>query len=70
VAPARTPRPVIDRLQQSLKAALANPELREQLATREDSEAIAGTPEELAKLMRSEYDRWGKIIRAHGIKGE
>jgi tripartite-type tricarboxylate transporter receptor subunit TctC len=70
VAPAKTPRPIIDRLQQSLKAAVSNPELREQLATREDSEAIAGTPEELAKLMRSEYDRWGKIIRTHGIKGE
>jgi tripartite-type tricarboxylate transporter receptor subunit TctC len=70
VAPARTPRPIIDRLQQALKAAVSNPELREQLALREDSEAIAGTPEELAKLMRSEYDRWGKIIKAHGIKGE
>jgi tripartite-type tricarboxylate transporter receptor subunit TctC len=70
VAPAKTPRPIIDRLQKSLKAALSNPELREQLALREDSEAIAGTPEELAKLMRSEYDRWGKIIKAHGIKGE
>jgi tripartite-type tricarboxylate transporter receptor subunit TctC len=70
VAPAKTPRPIIDRLQQSLKAALSNPELREQLATREDSEAVAGTPEELAKLMRSEYERWGKIIRTHGIKGE
>jgi hypothetical protein len=28
------------------------------------------TPEELARLMRSEYERWGKIIRTHGIKGE
>jgi len=61
---------VILKLQQTLAATVSNPELREQLAAREDSEAIAGTPEELAKLMRTEYDRWGKMIRAHGIKGE
>jgi tripartite-type tricarboxylate transporter receptor subunit TctC len=70
VAPARTPKAAIARLQQTLAATLAHPELREQLATREDSEAIGGTPEELAKLMRSEYDRWGKIIKAIGVKGE
>jgi tripartite-type tricarboxylate transporter receptor subunit TctC len=70
VAPARTPRPVIDRVQKTLAQTLSIPELREQLAMREDSEAIGGTPEALAKLMRSEYDRWGKIIRTHGIKGE
>jgi tripartite-type tricarboxylate transporter receptor subunit TctC len=70
VAPARTPKAAIARLQQTLAATLSNPELREQLAMREDSEAIGGTPEELAKLMRSESDRWGKIIKAIGVKGE
>jgi len=70
VVPAKTPKAAIAKLQQTLAATLANPELREQLASREDSEAIASTPEELAKLMRTEYDRWGKIIRTHGIKGE
>jgi len=70
VAPAKTPKPVIAKLQQTLAATLSNTELRDQLAAREDSEAIGGTPEELGKLMRSEYDRWGKIIRTHGIKGE
>lgn len=70
VAPAKTPRAAILKLQQTLATTLSNTELREQLAAREDSEAIGGTPEELAKLMRAEYDRWGKMIRAHGIKGE
>jgi tripartite-type tricarboxylate transporter receptor subunit TctC len=70
VAPAKTPRPVILKLQQSLAATLSNQELRAQLAAREDSEAIGGTPEELAKLMHTEYDRWGKMIRAIGVKGE
>jgi hypothetical protein len=44
--------------------------LRDQLATREDSEAIGSTPEAFARLMRSEYDRWGKMIRELGVKGE
>ena len=70
VAPARTPRAVIAKLQQTLAATLSNPELREQLAAREDSEAIGSTPEEFARLMRSEYDRWGKMIKTIGVKGE
>ena len=70
VAPAKTPKAVISKLQQTLAATLSNPELREQLATREDSEAIGSTPEEFAKLMRTEYDRWGKMIKAIGVKGE
>jgi len=70
VAPAKTPKAVIAKLQQTLAATLSNQELRDQLAAREDSEAIGSTPEEFAKLMRSEYDRWGKMIKAIGVKGE
>lgn len=70
VAPAKTPKAVIAKLQQTLAATLSNQELRDQLATREDSEAIGSTPEEFARLMRSEYDRWGKMIKAIGVKGE
>ena len=70
VAPAKTPRAVINKLQQTLAVTLSNQELRDQLATREDSEAIGGTPEELAKLMHTESDRWGKMIKAIGVKGE
>jgi tripartite-type tricarboxylate transporter receptor subunit TctC len=70
VAPTKTPKAIIAKLQQTLAVTLSNQELRDQLAAREDSEAIGSTPEEFGKLMRSEYDRWGKIIKTHGIKGE
>ena len=70
VAPARTPKPVIAKLQQTLAATLSNPELKEQLLVREDSEAVGGTPEELAKLLRSESAKWSKIIKAVGVKAE
>jgi len=70
VAPARTPKPVIARLQRTLAATLANPELREQLRLREDSVAVGSTPGETAKLLRTESERFGRIIREAGIRGE
>jgi tripartite-type tricarboxylate transporter receptor subunit TctC len=70
VAPARTPKPIVAKLHQTLAATLANVELREQLLAREDSEAVGGTPEALATLLRSESAKWGKIIKAVGVKGE
>lgn len=70
VAPARTPKPVIARLHQTLAATLANAELRDQLLTNEDSDAVGGTPEELTRLLRSESAKWGRIIKTIGVKGE
>jgi tripartite-type tricarboxylate transporter receptor subunit TctC len=70
VAPAGTPRAVINRLQQTLKATLSGAELKEQLLAREDASAVASTPDELAKFLRSESTRWAAIIKAVGVKGE
>ena len=70
VAPAGTPKPAIARLYQTLAKSLSDPELRDQLMKGEDSEAIGGTPEELAKLLRSESAKWEKIIKTLGVKGE
>jgi tripartite-type tricarboxylate transporter receptor subunit TctC len=70
VAPAKTPRAIIVKVQRTLAATLASPELREQLAAREDSQAVGSTPEEAAKLIRSEYERYGKVIKANNIKSE
>jgi tripartite-type tricarboxylate transporter receptor subunit TctC len=38
--------------------------------TREDADTIGGSPEELAKLLKSESAQYGRIIRTVGIKGE
>jgi tripartite-type tricarboxylate transporter receptor subunit TctC len=70
VAPARTPKAAIAKLHQTLAFTLSNPELRDQLLAQEDSDAVGSTPESLAKLLRSESDKWGKIIKAIGVKGE
>ena len=50
VVPAGTPRGVVNKLQQTLKATLANAELREQLLAREDATAVASTPESLQNV--------------------
>lgn len=70
VAPAGTPRAIVDKLQQTLKATLGNADLREQLLAREDASAVASTPEELGKFLRAESARWAGIIKAVGVKGE
>ena len=70
VAPARTPKAIIARLHQTLTGTLASPDLREQLTAREDSAAVGGTPGELAKLLRTESERFAKIIKSAGIKAE
>lgn len=70
VAPAGTPRAAVLKLQQTLAATLAIPELRDQLITREDAEPVGSSPEELARHLRSESAKWGKVIQSIGVKAE
>jgi tripartite-type tricarboxylate transporter receptor subunit TctC len=67
LAPARTPRDVIAKLNRDVRAVLAEPEVRRQLELR-GLEAFPGTPEALAKHMSVEIERWGKVIRDAGVK--
>jgi tripartite-type tricarboxylate transporter receptor subunit TctC len=69
VAPAGTPREVIQKLQQTLAKTLALPEVRSQLAA-VGAEPVASTPEAFAKFMRAESDKWARVIKAGGVKVE
>lgn len=60
-APARTPRPVIERLQREVVAALANSDVRRRLADL-NVEAQSSSPEQAAALLASEVRRWGDVI--------
>ena len=60
-APAKTPRPVIDRLHKEVAAALAAPDIKKKLAEL-NVEAQASTPEQAAALLASEVKRWGDVI--------
>lgn len=69
LAPARTPRPLIDRLNAELTRILLMPEVREQLA-REGSEPAPGTPEQLGRHLASEIQRLGRIAQAAGATAQ
>ena len=69
VAPAGTPPPVVLQLQQTFKAAVAAPELQKAMAAI-DVELVASSPAELGTFLRTENDKWSKVIRSAGIKLE
>ena len=65
LAPQRTPRAIVDKLNAELTRILQTPQMREQLA-REGSEPAPGTPEQLGKHIVSEIQRLGRIAKASG----
>ena len=67
VAPAGTPRDAIQKYADAMARVLAQPELRAKLEAEGFEPAAAGvTPEQLAAYIRSETERWGKVIRSAG----
>jgi tripartite-type tricarboxylate transporter receptor subunit TctC len=69
MAPAATPRAVVDRLNQEVLKALAQPDVRRAL-TADGSEVTGSTPEEFGHTIAEETRRWGKLIRDAGIHVE
>jgi tripartite-type tricarboxylate transporter receptor subunit TctC len=65
--PAGTPRPVIDRLQQEVARILATREMRDDALTM-GSQTGGDRPEEFAAYVRSEIEKWGRVIKAANIK--
>ena len=68
-APAGTPRPIIDKLNAALNAALATDEVRQRLAI-EGAEPQPTTPEEYAAIIDREVAMWSDLVKAAGIKPE
>jgi len=66
-APARTPPAIIARLQQAVAAATRNPETRARFDAL-GAELVADSPEDYARFVRAEFDRWGKLVRDAKIK--
>lgn len=67
VAPARTPRPIIDRLQREIAAAVNGPGVY-QLLVSQGNVPVAGAPEAFAGLIKSEVARWGTLGKRLGVK--
>ena len=68
-AAAKTPPAVVDRLYNELARALKVPELRASL-TNGGAEPVGSTPAQYTAFVRNEYVKWGKVVKAAGIKGD
>jgi tripartite-type tricarboxylate transporter receptor subunit TctC len=68
-APGKTPVDIVDRLNREINAGLADANLRARLADI-GVEPRPMTPGEFGKLIAEDTEKWGKVIRAAGIKGE
>jgi tripartite-type tricarboxylate transporter receptor subunit TctC len=67
VAPAGTPKDIINRLNTEIRNALAAPDVKERALTA-GAEPHATSPEEFAAYIREETKKWGEVVRAAGIK--
>jgi tripartite-type tricarboxylate transporter receptor subunit TctC len=69
VAPAGTPRPVIDKLNKALRDALASNEVKKQLAL-DGTEITPGTPEDYADFIDKDEKKWSQLVKESGVEQE
>ena len=67
VAPAGTPEPIVARLNAEVRKAYEKPDVIEALK-RAAVDPLLASPQDTAKFLRTEYEKWGKLIRQVGIK--
>jgi tripartite-type tricarboxylate transporter receptor subunit TctC len=68
-APKGTPADIVERLNREVNAGLADPTIKARLADMGGT-PLSGSPAEYGKLIANETEKWGKVIRAAGIKAE
>ena len=69
LAPARTPRAIVERLYEALTRASNSPDVKERL-TAQGVEVVNKKPDEFAAVIKRELVQWAKVIKAAGIKPE
>jgi tripartite-type tricarboxylate transporter receptor subunit TctC len=69
LAPSRTPRAIIQRINADLGKILAQPELAQRMPS-QGIEAASSTPEGPGQMIRAETERWRKVIKGAGITVE
>ncbi len=67
LAPAKTPRPIIEKLQREIAAALQTPTVKERYAVL-GIEPVGNTSEQFTEQIKSDLARWGEVVRSAGIK--
>ena len=69
MVPAATPKDIIARLHAESARVLQRPDVKERFGTT-DMELIGSTPEQFATYIRSEVEKWGKVVKAIGLRPE
>jgi len=69
LAPAKTPRAIVEKLNQELNAVLSTPDVIERLATL-GIVATPGTPEQFGEQMKADLAKYGPVVKAAGIKAD
>jgi tripartite-type tricarboxylate transporter receptor subunit TctC len=67
LAPARTPRSVIDRLHKEIVAVLRSADVEAQIAA-QGIEPLANTPEEFGRIIRADVEKWARVLKGARIK--
>jgi tripartite-type tricarboxylate transporter receptor subunit TctC len=67
--PAKTPKPVVEKLNKALNQVVADPDIKEKLLA-QGSEGVGGTPEMLGKVVASELPKWARLVRQANIKAD
>ena len=67
VAPAGLPKPIATKLNEKLIEAMRSPEIRQRISA-QMFELWTSAPEEFARVIRTDYEKWGRIVKASGAK--
>jgi tripartite-type tricarboxylate transporter receptor subunit TctC len=70
MAPAKTPKPIVDKLYQALVKTVQSPDVKASLAKLGIEPFVQPSPEAFASFMKSETVRWGEVARASGAKAD
>jgi len=68
MAPQRTPQAIVERLAAEINKAMRMPEVVKSLVA-DGAEPAPGSPAELAAFIKTETERWRKVVRANDLKG-
>jgi tripartite-type tricarboxylate transporter receptor subunit TctC len=67
VGPAGIPKPIVQKLNEKLVEALRSPDMRQRIRI-QAFDLWTSTPEEFTRVLKSDYAKWGKIVRAAGAR--